>query len=537
VGIALAASHCVADASVPYSVNEQKRTGKVKLVATVQPAEQVRRRPWTGVPGYFDTIPLCGLALLLAAVRVILILPSHFWLDETMTFWHTGGGMAQLVARCTQFPLSILYGVLILAIRSLGARAEWAFRLPSVIAVGVAAFVLFRMARSLWGNTAAWLSLAMFVSLPGVSSAARSARPYGFGLLLVVLATWLLWKLLEKPSFALALGYGATAGLTVHFHLLFGSAVTAHAIYFCYWLWRGHRIPPKLVATAAATMALVVSPLLPIAYSVSKDSALHSFASLPAPEAVLAAFFPVPLMLCLLIGVALAVFNAVELKSQPEAGSDAVILAALLGTIPILVAAAISWVSKTSLWVVRYYLPYAVGQALCFGAFASTIVPRAAAQWMALSMVALNFFILTHSPARQTVGAGDWAAGLAYVDRDTANDKAPVLIRSQYPESDGLPVNPIADNPSFSQLSYYPSNSRLIPMRLNFNDAQAAEIDGLLKGPLRDARRILVLSVDGPTPLAPLLWYLAGRLGPATRVRQVADFDTLNVIELTREGR
>jgi hypothetical protein len=48
-------------------------------------------------------------------------------------------------------------------------------------------------------------------------------------------------------------------------------------------------------------------------------------------------------------------------------------------------------------------------------------------------------------------------------------------------------------------------------MRLTFNDAQAREIDELLKGPLRDAHRILVLSVDGPSPLAPLLWYLAGR--------------------------
>lgn len=154
-------------------------------------------------------------------MRVILILPSHFWLDETATFWNTGGGLAQLVARCTQFPLSILYGVLILALRSLGARAEWAFRLPSVVAVAIAAYVLFRMARSLWGNTAAWLSLAMFVSLPGVSSAARSARPYGFGLLFVVLATWLLWKLLEKASFASALRYGATAGLTVPLPLAF----------------------------------------------------------------------------------------------------------------------------------------------------------------------------------------------------------------------------------------------------------------------------------------------------------------------------
>lgn len=241
-----------------------------------------------------------------------------------------------------------------------------------------------------------------------------------------------------------------------------------------------------------------------------------------------------PLMLCLLAGVALAVSTAAELKLRPEARSDEVILAALLGTAPILVAAAGSRVSKASLWLVRYYLPYAVGQALCFGALASTIVPRTAAQLMALSLVALNFFVLTHSPARQTVGAGDWAAGLEYVDR---NDRAPVLIRSQYHESDGWPVNPIVDNPLFSQLFCYPSKSRLIPMRLTFNDAQAREIDELLKGPLRDTRRILVLSVDGPSPPAPLLWYLAGRLGPNTRVRQLADFDALDVIELTREAR
>jgi hypothetical protein len=507
----------------------------VKATDIVQPAEQVGKRPLTRFGRYFGAVPCCRLALLLAAVRVILILPSHFWLDETAIFWHTDAGLGQLVARCTQFPLSILYGLLILAIRTLGAKAEWAFRLPSLIAVAIAAYVLFRMARRLWGNTAAWLSLAMFVSLPGVSSAARSARPYGFGLLFVVLSTWLLWKLLDKPSFASALVYGATAGLTVHFHLLFGSAVIAHALYFGYRLWRGYRIPTKFVVTTAATMALVVLPLLPIAYAVGKDSALHSFASPPAPEEVLAAFFSMPLMLCLLAGLALAISTAAEFKLQPEARSDEVILAALLGTIPILVAAAVSRVSKASLWVVRYYLPYAVGQALCFGALASAIVPRTAVQLMALSLVAMNFFVLTHGPARQTVGAGDWAAGLAYVDRNTANDKAPVLIRSQYHESDGgLPVNPIVNNILFSQLYCYPSTAQLIPMRLTFDDAQAREIDELLKGPLRESRRILLLSVDGPTPLAPLLWYVAGRLGPNTRVHQLADFDALEVIELTR---
>ena len=98
----------------------------------------------------------------------------------------------------------------------------------------------------------------------------------------------------------------------------------------------------------------------------------------------------------------------------------------------------------------------------------------------------------------------------------------------------GLPVNPIVNNILFSQLYCYPSTAQLIPMRLTFDDAQAREIDELLKGPLRESRRILLLSVDGPTPLAPLLWYVAGRLGPNTRVHQLADFDALEVIELTR---
>jgi hypothetical protein len=461
-------------------------------------------------------------------------LPSHFWLDETGTFWATGGGLAQLPARCAVFPLSLAYAAFVLGIRSLGAAAEWVFRLPSFLAVSLATFVLFRIARHLWGDTAAWLSVAMFVSLPGVSFTASNARPYGFGLLFVVLSTSLLLKLLDKPCFIFGLGYGATAALAVHFHLLFALAVVAHAIYFCYRLWRGQRVPLKYIISTVAIASLFISPLIPSVYSLGKNLASHTFASSPRLEDLLAVLFPLPLALCLLIGFAFAAFIPVEMKLHPKERSDEVILAALVAAIPVLVVMAGSRVSKVSLWLVRYFLSYAVGLALCFGAFASAIRPSRVARFMALCLAALNLYTLVRAPNRQTIGLGDWASGVAYVDDNTAIDKAPVLIRSQYIESDGIPANLVDNNPMFSQLSRYPSKSRLIGIGASFGNAQAQYIDGLLKGPLHDSRRVLVLAMNSPRPLAPMLWYLAGRLGPNTQVRELADFDNLKVIELAR---
>src|ERR1039457_6537196 len=129
------------------------------------------------------------MVVLVVTIGALFRLKSHLWLDETATIWATSGGWAQLPARCISFSPSILYHSLILAIRSLGATSEWMLRLPSLLAVALASRLLFRMTERLWGAATAWLTLAAFVSIPGVAFAAGDVRAYGFGLLLVVWST------------------------------------------------------------------------------------------------------------------------------------------------------------------------------------------------------------------------------------------------------------------------------------------------------------------------------------------------------------
>lgn len=505
----------------------------MKAIVNVQAPEEGHSHPWTRIGAYFDTILGCRLAVLFFAAKVILILPSHFWLDETNTLWSTSGGLAHLRVRAGVFFLSIPYTALILGIRSLGVKAEWIFRLPSVLAVGLATFVLFRIARHLWGRVAAWLSIAMFVSLPGVSFAARNARPYGIGLLLVVVSTWLLLQFIDKPSVTSGLGYGATAALATQFHLFFVSALVAQALYFCYRVWRGQRVPAKYIVATLALMFFVIAPLLPSVHALIKNPGPHSFASPHGPEEILVDLFPPPVLLCLLACLSFAVFAASEISLQSR--SSEVVLSAMMALIPILVVAAASHFSKASWWVVRYYLSYAVGLGLCFGFFAGAIRPTRPARLMAFSLTAINLFILVYTPARQTVGVGDWAPGAAYVERDTAKDQAPVLVVSQYPESNWEPVNPVDGNPMFSQFYWYPSKARFIGMPELFGPKQARYIDELLEGPLHGVPRILVWGEYGAS-LDSLCWYIAAKRGSGARFHELADFDGLKVIEFTRDS-
>src|ERR1035441_4150838 len=78
---------------------------------------------------------------------------------------------------------------------------------------------------------------------------------------------------------------------------------------------------------------------------------------------------------------------------------------------------------------------------------------------MAVALLGFHLFNLPFALTRShTYDLGDWASALAFVDRNTATDRAPVLIRSQYIESDTLSLVPVEDNPLFSQLSFYHSS-------------------------------------------------------------------------------
>lgn len=94
-----------------------------------------------------------------------------------------------------------------------------AMRLPSVIAMVIAAGVVGLIGRRLAGNVAGLASGLVFALIPSVSRYAQEARPYAFATLFATLATLLFLRALERPNwsrwaiYAVVLAAAGTANL------------------------------------------------------------------------------------------------------------------------------------------------------------------------------------------------------------------------------------------------------------------------------------------------------------------------------------
>jgi len=233
--------------------------------------------------------------------------------------------------------------------------------------------------------------------------------------------------------------------------------------------------------------------------------------------------------------VALAVKRKLQWK-VPAGIKSNVALAITWMLLPPVVLFLIASASPMLLFYPRYFLPYAPGLALCFGLVMASLQPRLAGQaGLIILMITAAVPFLVPAQLQHTYNRGDWASALAFVEKATASDHAPVFIRSQYIESDVDPLDrPMDDNWDFSQLAYYRANARWLPLPLTLTERQMSVLDGLFDGDLRTAPRILFISFSGPASYLPYLKYFQAKIGPTHGMRQIGAFDYVDVYEFLR---
>ena len=480
----------------------------------------------------FGLFPGAALVLALAILAVLVRLPSHFWLDETMSYWTACRGLEQVLIRCTLWPHPPLYSMLFLTLRSMGAASEWIYRLPSFLAVGAATLLLFRMSRRLFGADAAWMSVAAFVSIDAVRFAACDARPYGLALLLSVISSDLLLRFLDRPGYRLAALYGLTGAALLHLQLLFGALLLAHGLYLIYRTVQRERIRLAYAVTGVAVLIAVASPVAIQYLRFTENPASHSFSPLPSPSDLATSYLPDTWLYVLGTVVILAlILPQMEWKAIYRPYTAVFVL--LWAITPPTALFIISRLTPLHLFVPRYFLSYSPGLAMCFGVILTSFRPRVVRSAV-LSVMALFVALSIGRPTsfRHTAGLGDWGSAAEFINRNVARDHAPVLIRSQLIESDFMPIEPVEDNGNFPQLAYYPMRAQLVPLQNTFTAAQMSSIHAFLESATtRSTGRFLVVSFTGPSPMAPMLFYIIGQMGPTCTVTRLADFDGVAITE------
>src|SRR5262249_12543262 len=130
--------------------------------------KQPREQSWLSEAFYPHSYHKVLLVILFLTVLRLWILPlrSSLWLDETVTYWAACKGIATAVARSHFLPGQQFVHVMLTAfVVRIGGSSEIVLRLPSVIATGFTAWLVFRLGKALFDSEAGILAAIVFTSL------------------------------------------------------------------------------------------------------------------------------------------------------------------------------------------------------------------------------------------------------------------------------------------------------------------------------------------------------------------------------------
>ncbi|PBC79390.1 mannosyltransferase [Streptomyces sp. TLI_235] len=138
------------------------------------------------------------------------------------------------------------------------------FRLPTALALAGAAAFTTLAARRLFDTRTALFAGVLFATIPSISRFAQEARAYGFVLLAVSAATWLLLRALERPTVLRWLPYSVAVAAAGLFHMVSLLFLSGHAVIVVlrWWKSRDHRLLLRFPAAVAVGLVPVVPLVL-----------------------------------------------------------------------------------------------------------------------------------------------------------------------------------------------------------------------------------------------------------------------------------
>jgi Domain of Unknown Function (DUF1080)/Dolichyl-phosphate-mannose-protein mannosyltransferase len=208
--------------------------------------------------------------LLAAALFKLWILPlrSSFWVDEMVTAFVVHYGSAHPSLSVAPQVTATIYYWLPWAAEHLAGFSEVVYRIPSTLLMGVALFLLARLAMRLIHPRAGWFVVFAALSLRGFNYEAADARPYALATCVALAAAWFLVRWLDTGRSIDALFYLIFAALVWRVHLILWPFYGVLAGYTLVRAVRGET--PVTWGRIAAVNAVLAAALIPVLLSTLK---------------------------------------------------------------------------------------------------------------------------------------------------------------------------------------------------------------------------------------------------------------------------
>lgn len=447
---------------------------------------------------------------------------SSLWLDETGTVWLTGDGLGAAVDRSMRFQGgSPLYPAIAWAARTVGGGSEPALRLPSLLAMAAAAWMLARLGTRLFDREAGLAAAVVFVASSRIAYAAADARPYALAIAALVGAVLALVRWVDERRARDAVLAAALAAGTVAFHYLFALALVGPVLY------AARRVPARRLAPVAAAVAVFSAPLAPSLLSLfARRHTLSVGVPFPA-DRVLEALAPSIVVVAIAAG-ALAL-RATAWRPAPMARAQAWLLVPW-AVIPPAALYAVTALTSTDLPFGRYHTSAFPAIALAAGWAIRGLAPARARTAAVIALVGLSVPLLF---GRVVARHSDenWR-GAARAVSAIAGADTPVLVNAGFVEASepGWLDDPEKRAYLLSPLAAYPMRGRPIPMPFEVDAAGTRYLAEQLRGE-GDARRILLVTRAVPPTWTWVDGFLAAR---GYEPHRVGDFGVLRVIAYRR---
>jgi hypothetical protein len=445
---------------------------------------------------------LLGFLLAACVTRLWLMpLPSSFWVDEMATvFVVQHGPNHPSFAVAPQVPDSIYYQ-LPRAAQSLFGFSEVSYRLPSVLLMGVALFLIGQLASRLIHPGAAWFAVFVCLSMRGINDQAADARPYALGACLAASSLWFLIRWLDSAHWWDAALFIALGALLWRVHLLFWPFYVVLSVYAATRLLC-HETRPGWLPTLAV-FALLGVALLPVAIDALnqfRHATSHVIVALPTLRDLRIALKFGIILIC---GAGAFVLSRLFRwpRVSPSVSKSALALIAAWWLLQPLALFAVSRVAGSSMFVQRYLYIGLPGAALAATLAAAYFIPPA--WWKPLSLVFAAGVLLMLGQWRERWPmhhGSDWRFAAHTVDQWAGNDPGtPVLCPSPFVEARPPVWQPSYALPGFlyCHLPVYPFRGK--PYLLPFDDSPEAEqyVESLADGTLTRSGRFLIYGGSG----------------------------------------
>jgi hypothetical protein len=332
------------------------------------------------------SIDVYWLALLVALCIIrlwVMPLGSSLWVDEMATSFVVNHGADDATLRVApQVPMSIYYA-LPRAAGKLFGFSEVAYRLPSLLAMIAALWLIGKIAARLIHPDAGWFTVFACLALRGFNDQAADARPYALGSCVLCVSVWLLIRWLDSNRWVDGILFAGCASLLWRVHLVFWPFYAMFAAYAIVRVARRDTEVTWLRAGAAfALLGALLAPVAGGAAAILRTAAAHVVSPLPGATDLAASLKLGLLATCSVSAAILGRWLRLPAGKLP-AWSPLALIAAWWLCAP-LGLFGFSWLTGNVTFVPRYLYLGLPGAALAATAAAALFIPPR--HWRTLSL-------------------------------------------------------------------------------------------------------------------------------------------------------